>query len=108
MPITYFIAANDAPVPVDLVTTDVLDDYISAQSEYSGEILKSEGFGAKAGELVRLPDMTGHLSRIVFGMGDGSAPLGLAALSSGLKGGVYRFDFVADRFVPATALCGLG
>lgn len=96
MPITYFIAANDAPVPVDLVTTDVLDDYISAQSEYSGEILKSEGFGAKAGELVRLPDMTGHLSRIVFGMGDGSAPLGLAALSSGLKGGVYRFDFVAD------------
>ena len=100
MPNTYFLASHDAPIPVDLVTTDALDAYLEAQSEYSSVILTSEGFAAKAGEKVRLPDMTGHLSRIVFGLGDASDGLGLAALSSSLKGGAYRFDFLPDDVAP--------
>ena len=99
---TCFLATHDAPIPVDLVLKSGLEDYLSAQSEYSKTILETEGFKAGAGELVRLPDMTGHLSRIVFGMGDGSDGLGLASLASGLKGGVYRFDFVPDTLSTPT------
>ena len=96
MPETYFLAAHDAPTPVDLVTQAGLDDYLSAQSEYSRAILESEGFKAGAGETIRLPDMTGHLSRVVFGMGKLDDGLAIARLSAGLKGGTYRFDFVPE------------
>ena len=96
MPTAYFTASHAAPIPVDLVTSDILEDYLSAQSEYARAVLNAEGFKAAAANLVRLPDMTGNLSRIAFGMGDGKAPLGVAALSSALKGGTYRFDFIAD------------
>ncbi|MAP93838.1 MAG: leucyl aminopeptidase [Ponticaulis sp.] len=101
MPTTYFLAAHDSPIPIDLVTSAGVKDYLAAQSEYTSEILGSESFGGKAGELVRLPDMTGKLSRIVFGLGKADDGLGLAALSSALKGGVYRFDFIPDDVDPA-------
>ena len=96
MPNTCFIASYDAPTPVDLVRKTDLDAYLGVQSEYASVLLKSEGFSAGAGELVRLPDMTGHLSRIVFGLGDGEDGLGVAQLSASLKGGVYRFDYLPD------------
>ena len=67
MPTAYFTASHAAPIPVDLVTSDILEDYLSAQSEYARAVLNAEGFKAAAGNLVRLPDMTGNLSRIAFG-----------------------------------------
>ena len=91
-----FLAEHTAPTPVDLVRQDALETYLEAQSEYASTILKTEGFAAKAGEMVRLPDMTGHLSRIVFGLGDAEDAIAPAKLSASLKGGVYRFDHVPD------------
>lgn len=93
---TCFLAEHSSPIPVDLVPDSALNDYISAQSEYSAAILKSEDFKAGAGEIVRLPDMTGNLSRIVFGLGAQEDALALAKLAVSLKGGVYRFDFVPE------------
>lgn len=99
---TYFLATHSAPTPVDLVLEADVETYVSSQSEYSQAFLKSEGFKGKAGELIRLPDMTGKVSRIVFGLGEASDGLGLASLSSGLKGGTYQFDFVPEALDPLT------
>tara|TARA_Y100000052_G_scaffold22006_1_gene22432 strand:- start:31004 stop:32377 length:1374 start_codon:yes stop_codon:yes gene_type:complete len=93
---SYFLASHDAPTPVDLVLESDVEAYVSAQSEYSRTFLTSEGFKGGAGEIIRLPDMTGKVSRIVFGLGAAKDGLALAALSSGLKGGAYRFDFVPE------------
>jgi leucyl aminopeptidase len=96
MTTTCFLAEHSSPIPVDLVPDNALEAYIAAQSEYSAAILNSEGFKAGAGEIVRLPDMTGNLSRIVFGLGAQEDALALAKLAVSLKGGVYRFDFVPE------------
>lgn len=95
MTASCFLPSHKAPVPVDLVSGDQIDDYLGAQSEYAAAILKSEAFCAGAGECVRLPDMTGNLSRIVFGLGKNEDPLGVAKLSASLKGGVFQLDFVS-------------
>ncbi len=96
MSASCFLSEHAAPTPVDLVKSDALDAYLGAQSEYATAILKSEGFTAAEGNLVRLPDMTGNLSRIVFGLGRAEDGLAVAKLASSLKGGVYRFDYVPD------------
>lgn len=93
MTISCFLSADAAPIPVDIVDQESLEAYLGAQSEYASAVLKSEDFKAGQGELVRLPDMTGNLSRIVFGVGKLEDGLSVASLSSALKGGVYRVDF---------------
>ncbi len=102
MTISCFLSEHSAPIPVDIVDETSLSAYLDAQSEYSAVVLKSEAFKAGSGSLVRLPDMTGNLSRIVFGIGDGKDALAVAALSSALKGGAYRLDYVPDYVDPLT------
>lgn len=92
-----FLPAHDGSLPIDLVTPNGLETYLSAQSEFSRTFLDEAQFKAGAGEIVRLPDMTGRLARIVFGVGDGKDGLALAGLSSKLKGGVYRFDYLPEE-----------
>ena len=94
MPTSCFLAECSAPIPVDLVRSDALEAYLQGQSEYAAAVLKSAGFKASEGQIVRLPDMTGNLSRVAFGLGGDTDALALASLSSGLNGGTYRFDFL--------------
>ena len=100
MPSSCFVADHSAPTPVDLVPASAVEAYLEAHSEYAATVLRSEGFAAKAGELVRLPDMTGNLSRIVFGVGDNKDALCVAKLSASLKEGVYRFDYIPEDCDP--------
>ena len=93
---TCFVNTHSAPIPVDLVAARDLSDYLEAQSEYSRTLLKSQSFAAQEAELIKLPDMTGNISRYVFGLGEMADPMSVAGLASKLTGGVYLFDFISE------------
>ncbi len=51
---------------------------------------KSLGFAGKTGQIVILPDDHGRPAQILAGLGDGTNPLAVAAISSQLRAGVYE------------------
>jgi leucyl aminopeptidase len=104
------VTAGDAAdaVPVRFVEADRLDDGLAGLPEAAGRFAEAQGFKAKAGQLVLLPDETGSIARALFGIGRKSdaerSPLVAGQLATKLPAGLYRFEgAVADMRLAALA-----
>ncbi|MGF1502226.1 MAG: M17 family metallopeptidase [Paracoccaceae bacterium] len=88
--------AGGAPVPLRLVPADSLEEALSALAPEEAAWARSNGFSAKLGEALALPDAGGGISRVLIGWGDAEAhrrerfPLGdFAAMA---PAGTYRLE----------------
>ena len=98
-------ATTEGAVPVHLVGKDTLDGLLATLPEADRRFLAAIDFKAESGRHVLLPDASGNVARVVFGLGDAAGaqdrPLLAGKLASGLPRGVYRFE--GDMDDPALA-----
>jgi leucyl aminopeptidase len=67
--------------PVHAVTKAEADRFISRLSSEYATFARLNGFEGKAGQVLALPDPAGRLAMVLLGVGDGSEPFALSALS---------------------------
>ena len=68
-----FIDAGPA-TPVTPISAGTLSAWIETASPAHAAWAKAQGFKAKAGETLALPNTEGAIERILFGLGDESDP----------------------------------
>lgn len=100
---SVFLSDDDAAIPVSLVTTKGLEDWLSANEGPLARLVKSAGFGAKAGEVVLAPDPDGAIARVVAGAGSAADPFCVAHLPKKLPVGSYRLDETPEGFDASVA-----
>ena len=75
---------------IEVVAEPGLPAWQAAQDEAAQAWLAAAEFGAKAGEVVRLPDADGQPRRLVAGLGERATLTSLGALAAKLPAGDYR------------------
>ncbi len=100
---SVFLSDDDAAIPVSLVTTKGFEDWLSANEGPLARLVKSSGFGAKAGEVVLAPDADGAIARVVAGAGSAADPFCVAHLPKKLPVGSYRLDEMPEGFDSSVA-----
>jgi leucyl aminopeptidase len=76
---------------------------------FAAALARTAEFKGKAGQLLAIPDATGGLERVLFGLGDGGHSMAFRALPAKLPAGVYRIagkpdDVTAEAIALAFAL----
>ncbi len=79
-------------VPMDLVSTATLPDWLGRQEPRTLAWVQANGFKAQAGRLLTIPGPGGERERIVFGLGDDTDPFLPGDLPGLLPEGLYHFD----------------
>jgi len=81
-------------VPVHAVGPEGLDDLLAELPGPAAHFAKAQGFKAKKGETVLLPDAQGGLAQVLFGLGDKTKrdPLLAGLLPGRLPAGLYRLN----------------
>lgn len=97
-------AAPDAPsVPLHLLAPEALAGWLEGRSAAERAWIAAQGFRARLGEALALPDAAGGIAAAVAGRGDAAErarkPFGLAAAAAALPAGTYHFegDLPADE-----------
>lgn len=89
-----FVEPDENTIPLDVVHSKDLGGYMAALPEPVRLWLASNGFTAKLGQTVVIPDANGKPQRVAVGWGDVKARergrLHMAAVSTGLPKGSYR------------------
>ena len=89
-----FVQPDENTVPLDVVQSKDLGGYMAASPEPARLWLASNGFTAKLGETVVIPDATGKPYRVVVGWGDAKARrrgrFHMATTAAGLPKGSYK------------------
>ncbi len=100
MPLT-FAAHGTASLPLTLLSTDALDDWIGRQSEQVQTWVRSSGFKAGFGAALTLPDANGDIAGALVGSGNALAKtrsrFALAAARSALPSGTYHLISDLDK-----------
>ena len=81
---------------IEVVAEPALPAWQAAQDDVAQAWLAAADFGAKAGEVVRLPDADGRPRRLVAGLGERAALTSLGDLAAKLPAGDYRLANVDD------------
>lgn len=72
----------------------------------------AQGFSANAGQVVLLPDATGEISAVLYGVGslekDEQGAIAAGGLSGSLKAGLYEFEYLPQDWEPVLAAIGWG
>ncbi|KPQ10069.1 MAG: leucyl aminopeptidase [Saliniramus fredricksonii] len=81
-------------VPVHAIGPEGLDDLLAELPGPAAHFAKAQGFKAKKGETVLLPDAQGGLAQVLFGLGDKMQrdPLLAGLLPGRLPAGLYRLN----------------
>ena len=81
-------------VPIHAVGPEGLDDLLGELPGPAAHFAKAQGFKAKTGEIVLLPDAGGALAHVLFGLGGTKKrdPLLAGLLPGRLPAGLYRLD----------------
>ncbi len=89
-----FVQPDENTVPLDVVHSKDLGGYMAASPEPARLWLASNGFTAKLGETVVIPDATGKPQRVAVGWGDakarGRGRFHMATVAAGLPKGNYK------------------
>ena len=102
-----FVATSQKPIRLHLIEADSLSGWMEEQGAGTlAGFLTSTGFKAGAGELALVPDASGALVDVVFGLGDGEDSLALAAASAKLPEGDYEIATNPDGYPMAHACAG--
>jgi leucyl aminopeptidase len=84
----------------------------SKLSETELTYAKARGFSGEAGQRVRLPDASGNVSAVLYGVGakedDASGPIRTGGLSSVLPQGLYRLAYLPKDWTRVLAQTGWG
>jgi leucyl aminopeptidase len=96
------------PIPIAALTEAELPGWLERRPEPVRKWVALQGFKARKGQLVTLPDAAGGLSGVLLGLGSGDgapSPFSFVALPAGLPRGDYAFETVPDAaFATAAAL----
>jgi leucyl aminopeptidase len=101
MPHPLLASANEASKPIWLVTEQTWPDIAGQLPEMAQGFAKAQGFTGKAGSHCLLPDASGELFGVAFGVNGSDArhsdPFLPGKLSTLLPEGVYRFETEAPN-----------
>ncbi len=103
---TSLVKSASNPIPLFAVTSKSWKAWLAARPKHAQAWLKSAGFAAKEGQLVRLPATDGRLAGAVLGLGKGGDPLALAAFSEKLADGDYALTDLPARLDGERAVLG--
>jgi leucyl aminopeptidase len=106
-----FVAAQDAPSPVNLVVIDRASypGWREAHSDAAGAWLDANAFSPSAGSFALLPGSDGRLACVLVAIGEANDPFALSHLPLLLPPGDYALDHESPvRIDAATALLGWG
>jgi leucyl aminopeptidase len=91
-----FAGKSQKAIPIDFITSDGLDKYLSGEPEAVRIWVKSNGFSASLGQVLILTGAGGKISRVLAGWGTSEARkrgrYWAAAIASQLPKGVYEFS----------------
>jgi len=91
---TIVAESVDQAVPIHLIHSDEAEGFLAALAEPERRFAAAQRFGGESGRVVLLPDASGAVGRVLFGLGDassGPAPLLAGKLATALPEGTYRF-----------------
>ncbi len=109
-----YITQDEPGIPLIPVTASSLDDFLTRQSETLNRWIKSSDFNAKPNEYCMIPDESGDISQVLFGMHEQSdeldaAPIwAIANLAKELPVNTYQLDADWDDAVCVQAEIGWG
>ncbi|MEM6625472.1 MAG: leucyl aminopeptidase family protein [Pseudomonadota bacterium] len=90
-------------LPVHILKSDKLEAWLEGRGEALRALVSAMNFSASAGQNLIVPAPDGQIERVLFGVGDGSDPLIVAALSAALPEGVYKIAS-APSDMPASTI----
>ena len=97
-----------AAIPITLATRTTWDAILASLPSPARQFALANGFQAKPGTWLALPNADGEITRVVFGLDDESAkfrdPFRPGQLPGLLPAGVYRFENIAAREAHLAAL----
>lgn len=102
-----FIETGPA-TPVTPLAADALDGWLESASATHAAWARAQGFKAKAGDTLALPNADGEIERVLFGLGDQSDPFVYGGLAAKLQPGDYTFDPAPDNADVASLGFALG
>ncbi|MGZ3365975.1 MAG: leucyl aminopeptidase family protein, partial [Caulobacteraceae bacterium] len=98
--------AANAAVPIQALTEASLAAALQALGGQAAGLAEAEGFKAKAGQVLKLPDADGKLCRILLGLGGRADALRTAA--GRLPAGDYRLEAAPEGLDPTDAAVAWG
>ena len=91
---------SETSVPISLIASDELDGVVSQLSPAEAQWARLNGFSAKLGQVLSLPNEEGGLDRVLFGWGDASARsrerFHLGDFARSAPPGTYRLENALD------------
>ncbi len=102
----YSRPADTPAIPLVPVRKEGLEDFLQQAGDTTRSWLKATGFKAAPGDFRLVPDPSGGIARVVFGMQQQGWLTQLGTLASGLPDGRYRLD--SDWTAEALELAALG
>lgn len=91
----------EAAIPLALVRADNVSDTLGSLPEHVAQVARAQDFGGKTGELIKIPAEDGSLAYVLAGLGDGTTPLAVAAISAALDAGTYALKSKPDDWTDA-------
>lgn len=91
---TILAESAEPAIPIHAAGAEELDTLLGGLEERERRFVRGHGFEAKAGSHVLVPDASGDIGRVVFGLGRSDSaertPLLVGKLAAALPRGVYR------------------
>lgn len=88
-------------LPVDAkALPKTLEDFSAAEKNW----VASNGFAAKPGDIIAVPDERGAVSKVLFGFDAAATPLNAGSLARKLPDGLYRLEIAEDRQAAALGI----
>lgn len=92
MPLS-FAKSEIGAIPVDVISGDRLEDWLSSQPDVIQNWVRTNGFSGKIGEALVIPDIAGNAAQALLGFGTSASRargrFHLAAGAAKLPGGIY-------------------
>ena len=88
------VESDDAARPIRCVSRESLEGSLAALGDHGRAWARAHGFTAQAGRTVVLPDASGGVAGVLFGLGDATRPgdpFAVGKLASELPEGTYAF-----------------
>jgi leucyl aminopeptidase len=89
-------APEGAVVPIHALAEAAVEGFLAEQPEFVRAFARFGEFTGKAGQVVAVPDHTGALDRVLFGLGGSPEAMAFRALPAKLQGGTYRIAQAPD------------
>jgi leucyl aminopeptidase len=102
------LEAADSAVPIETVAESDLAAVLESLGGQAAGLAESEGFKAKAGQVLKLPGADGKLVRVLMGLGAKPKPDAFRTASGRLPAGDYGLEDVPDGLDPTAIATAWG